>query len=389
MSALIVDDAACINKQVKTSIRDGVRIVHQSGSAAPGAKFDIEVVERETEFELNLECVIRQGDDNAELTRLFLGILCGFKEGNIRLGARTRRGYGSGKVASWEIRDLQMNNEEHVMAWLRGKVWSCTASPLEKRLKDYSLGSHYRQYLRVEADFELRTSLLIRSSSGHPNDPDMIHLRSNGEPVVPGTSFAGAFRHRTTLISKTIGWTDENAVDEMFGYVREQSKTQESDSQASRIWIEEHLVENFKEEDQSQDRVAIDRFTGGSLDGALFNEKPLYPICLKNIAEEKPRRHLRFTLTLEEPEDAEIGLLLLTLRDFWHGHAALGGETSNGRGTLQGVKACLQLKRSTSPDPKIWKFSREDKRMRIEKGDSAFLQHCVEEAKNYANCLTS
>ena len=52
MSALIVADAHC--KQAKISIRDGVRVEHASGSAAMGAKFDVEVVERGTEFDLCL-----------------------------------------------------------------------------------------------------------------------------------------------------------------------------------------------------------------------------------------------------------------------------------------------------------------------------------------------
>ena len=70
----------------------------------------------------------------------------------------------------------------------------------------------------------------------------------------------------------------------------------------------------------------------------------------------RPVTNVRLRLTLEEPEKAEIGLLLLTLRDFWYGHAALGGETSNGRGTLQGIKAQLKFKYSDSPIPKVWSF---------------------------------
>ena len=384
LSALIVADAICVSKQVKLSIRDGVRVVHESGSAAAGAKFDIEVVERGTEFKLLFTCVIREGEDQQSLEDLFLALLYAFQEGNIRLGARTRRGYGRGKVTSWKTRVLEMSNPEDVMAWLCDDPWS-RRTPNNLRLTPCLLPSiDKRKYLSIEADFALRTSLLIRSSSSEPGGPDMIHLQSDGEPVVPGTSFAGAFRHRATLISKTIGWTDEDAVNKMFGYVREQSGTQEAEAQASRIWIEEYLVENVRK-DQWQNRVAIDRFTGGSLDGALFNEKPLYPICLKGVTAEKPERHLRFTLTLEEPEDAEIGLLLLTLRDFWHGHAALGGETSNGRGTLQGIKAWLKFKHSES-DTDVWKFLDKDKHMTLEKGDKDFLESCIKGTQNYANC---
>ncbi len=367
MSALIVADAACKNSQ--TSIRDGVRVDTQSGSAAEGTKFDVEVVERGAEFELRLECVIRDGDDSQGLEKLFLALLHGFKAGEIRLGARTRRGYGRGKVASWKIRDLKMNDPEDVMAWLRDKVCSRPASDLTP----CPLPSDQRQYFRLEADFILRTSLLIRSSPSDPKSPDMVHLHSAGEPVVPGTSFAGAFRHRASLIASTIGWP-EDSVSEIFGPVHEQDvKDPQKDLWASRVWIEEKLVKNV--ESRWQDRVAIDRFTGGSLQSALFNEKPIFP--------QKSTPHLKLKLTLEEPDDAEIGLLFLTLRDFWNGHAALGGETSNGRGTLQGFKAELQLKRRKSSKAE-WEFSQYNSGMTLVgcSGDASFFECCVQKAQS-------
>ncbi len=373
MSALIVADAACVSEQVTTSIRDGVRVDNYSGSAADGAKFDVEVVERGTEFELCLECIIREGDDNNELEKLFLALLHGFQKGDIRLGARTRRGYGRGKVASWEIGDLRMDDSKDVMAWLQDKVWSRPPNNLTPN----PLPSDQRQYFRLEANFFLRTSLLIRSSPSDPKDPDMVHLHSAGEPVVPGTSFAGAFRHRASLIATTIGCWSEDAVSEIFGPVHKQETKDPEDLWASRVWIEEKLVENV--EPRWQDRVAIDRFTGGSLQNALFNEKPLFPICFKDLKKSKP--HLRLIVKLEEPEDEEIGLLLLTLRDFWNGHATLGGETSNGRGTLQGFNASFQLKCSTSPDIKNWEFSHFNNNMTLVDGDSSFLESCVKKAQ--------
>ena len=384
MSALIVADAVCVSKEAKTFIRDGVRVDAESGSAAEGAKFDVEVLERGTEFLLNFQCIIREGDDNVGLTNLFLAMLYGFKKGDIQLGARTRRGYGRGKVEDWAIYDLNMKEPQDVIAWLQDKPCS---QPKSCKLKPRPLQSDQRNYFRIEADFQLRTSLLIRSSSGDPKDPDMVHLYSNDKPVIPGTSFAGAFRQRANLIAKVIGWesgeSDEERVCELFGPIHKQDEkredTQQTDLWASRVLIEERLVK--KVEPIWQDRVAIDRFTGGSLQSALFNEKPVYPIPLK----EQKKTNVRLRLTLEEPEKAEIGLLLLTLRDFWYGHAALGGETSNGRGTLQGLKAKLIYK--DDPDPsktKEWKLKGEDKRMAIE-GDGDFLQCCVDAAQNYTD----
>ena len=431
MSALIVADAHC--EQAATSIRDGVRVGTKSGSAVEGAKFDIEVVERGTEFELNLECIIRHGDDSDALAELFLSLLQAFQRGDIRLGARTRRGYGRGKVESWKVRDLQLNNPEDVMAWLRRDIWSCSKAPLVLRplqseesiflalpthrsectLAPPLLQPDQREYFQIEADFTLHTSLLIRSSPAEADAPDMVHLQSTGKPVVPGTSFAGAFRHRAALIAETLGWKprktadyeDADPVCELFGPVHEQDRDngQQKDLWASRVWIEEKLVKNV--ESRWQHRVAIDRFTGGSLDHALFNEKPVYPIPLQNFAQESSTAHLQLTLTLEEPEDAEIGLLLLTLRDFWQGHATLGGETSSGRGTLKGIKASLQYKSAPSSDAEVWEFSRKgaevslrlkspaladvevweflhkDNRMTLTNGNASFLEGCVAKAQ--------
>ena len=384
MSALIVADGTCVSEKANTSIRDGVRIETKTGSAADKAKFDVEVVERDTAFKLEFVCIIRDGDNQTEFEKLFFALLHGFKQGSIRLGARTRRGYGRGRVDSWDMRDLKMENPQHVIAWLSDDVWSTDQGKINLPLNP--LTTDQRRFFRIEADFALRTSLLIRSSSNNPDDPDMVHLHSKDKPVIPGTSFAGAFRHRANLIADILGWqthrNGQDAVSDMFGAVHKESDdssdSNQTDPWASRVFIEEHLVENVKP--QWQDRVAIDRFTGGSLQSALFNEKPVYPCPIKAETE----TNVRLRLTLEEPEKAEIGLLLLTLRDFWYGNAVLGGETSNGRGTLQGIKAKLIYKDNPNPSKaKEWKFQHEDKRMKTIAGDQDFLQSCVDAAQNY------
>ena len=53
---------------------------------------------------------------------------------------------------------------------------------------------------------------------------------------------------------------------------------------------------------------------------------------------------------------AEIGLLLLVLKDLWTGDLPIGGESSVGRGRLRGKEATLSLKemnwvlQETEPD---------------------------------------
>ena len=248
-------------------------------------KFDVEVVERGTEFELEFVCIIRNGDNQSELKRTFFCT-------STWIQRRRNPTWGTHRPWLWkrssgilEVTRFADERRTACMAWLSGDVWSTNQG--KKKLPPNPLTTDQRTFFRIEADFRLRTSLLIRSTSADPKDPDMTHLHSNGKPVIPGTSFAGAFRQRAALIANALKWkthkNDEDPVCELFGPIHKQDnknqQTKQTDLWASRVTIEEHLVENVKP--QWQDRVAIDRFTGGSLQSALFNEKPVYPCPIK------------------------------------------------------------------------------------------------------------
>ena len=83
-----------------------------------------------------------------------------------------------------------------------------------------------------------------------------------------------------------------------------------------------------------QNRVSIDRFTGGALDGALFTQQPIFHSADGGI---------RIRLQLRQPQNHEIGLLLLLLKDLWTGDLTLGGERSVGRGRLSGIQADIRF----------------------------------------------
>ena len=81
-----------------------------------------------------------------------------------------------------------------------------------------------------------------------------------------------------------------------------------------------------------QNRIRIDRFTGGVLDNFLFNEAPVFG---------GPGSVVKLDVTLRDPSRAEIGLLLLVLKDLWTADLPVGGGASVGRGRLQGLGAEL------------------------------------------------
>lgn len=100
----------------------------------------------------------------------------------------------------------------------------------------------------------------------------------------------------------------------------------------SRVHVYEHIV-NGVENMSVQNRVSIDRFTGGTRDGALFNEQPLFGGRQSLVTVD---------LQLANPQEYEIGLLLLLLKDLWTGDLPLGGEISTGRGRLGGKDCHLE-----------------------------------------------
>lgn len=195
-----------------------------------------------------------------------------------------------------------------------------------------------RDSFTLEATFALNGSMLIRSE-GRSADrgPDAVHLKArqaNGgiAPVLSGTSLAGVLRARAYKILATLGSTNaKDQVDKLFGADMEECKRKKTQPFASRLKVTEQVINNVQAE-LVQNRVSIDRFTGGALETALFNEQPVFG--------GKDSR-LTLTLHLRNPKDFEIGLLLQLLKDLWTGDLPVGGESSVGRGRLQGLSAKL------------------------------------------------
>ncbi|MCB0027343.1 MAG: hypothetical protein KDE28_05515, partial [Anaerolineales bacterium] len=104
-----------------------------------------------------------------------------------------------------------------------------------------------------------------------------------------------------------------------------------------RLWISENVIQpNTAIPEQVQSRVKLDRFTGGSFPGALFDQQAQWggQFGLELTVRRQTAR--------DELAQAHVGLLLLLLKDLWTGDLPLGGEASVGRGRLAGLSATLQ-----------------------------------------------
>ncbi len=388
-SCLIIDDSRSIDdsgnpKRPATELRDGVRIDGKTRTAADKAKFDFELLVAGTIFKLRFELLISDAKESDgrpvfpprdELVKALATALQGFEKGEIYLGARKRRGYGECKVENWTVNYYNLKTRNGLLAWLgidETKLQNAQPKEINKvqnkpivdaikeacgLVKDLQLDDK-REYFEMTVCFALDGSMLIRSGSklgvSDKGQPDTVHLRSNRQgknvPVVSGTSLAGVLRHRAVKICNTISNSNgKSFVEKIFGVDMEELKKRNKDNNtneqpfASRLEVRETVINNTN--DLVQTRVKIDRFTGGAFEGALFDAAPVFA--------NGEQQAVTLNLRLRNAESYEIGLLLLLLKDLWTSDLPIGGESSIGRGRLNGKTACLRYRKNNS---EFWKI---------------------------------
>ncbi|MEB3213728.1 MAG: RAMP superfamily CRISPR-associated protein [Leptolyngbyaceae bacterium] len=382
-SPLIVEDA--LSQQVlATELRDGVKIDGETGTASDTAKYDLELLQAGTRFDLGFELLVNQKTE-VQLKEELAIALKGLEQGHIPIGMKKRRGFGQCSVKQWQVWEFDLTNDRERQAWLLfDHQWRSLHNdiPIHPSISE-ALGVnapvHQFKTFTIKATFALASPLLIRSGQNDQDKaPDVVHLkskRSNGnQPIISGTSLAGVLRHRAMRIINTIN-LHESIVQDIFGYEPEDAKKQSTKKQgkASRLTVQESVIEQTQ--DLVQTRIAIDRFTGGALHGALLQEQPIFggEVTLK--------------LELRNPKKHEIGLLLLLLKDLWTGDLPVGGSSSVGRGRLQGKEATITWQCS---EPKCWKIEQEgDRQLKVtDLQNSSQAEKCVKQGlEGYVQAL--
>ena len=366
-SPLIVDDAFA--DQPLVEIRDGVGIDPKRRVAKEGIKYDMELLPAGTIFPLRFELLLSEGGAATAIEQALAMALHGLERGEIALGARRSRGFGRCRVDGWRLARYDLHEPNDLLRWLCADLDAPPETPLGKisELLGAPTTDDARNAVRLVSSFELASPLLIRAeqplraADGAPllgdTQPDVIHLvNARGLPVLPGTSLAGALRARAARILRMFHDDDQvkKRQESLFGWT---SQGDGGTPSASRLLVEEVVIEQARTLVQS--RVGIDRFTGGAYDTALFHEAP----CVAG--------QVQTTITIINPQDHEIGLLLLLLKDLWSGDLPLGGGASVGRGRLRGVTATL------SWDTRQWQLSADaDQRLHVA-GDPAELEGFV------------
>lgn len=312
-------------------LRDGVELNKIKRIAENKRKFEYEIIEPCAIFEFKCEITIREEhkEKKEQIDRInhtIYLILNALENGKIRFGAKTRRGFGEVKLEKSQILLLDMMKKNDTAKWLKFD-WGNLGNKKIEDFKNASLSAN--NYLtKIEANFHIPCSILIRHYSANPKDPDSIHLTCNGNGIIPGPSWAGLLRHTIFNIGRTINKENEvkEIVDKMFGFVNETEKDYLKKAIASRVVLNESIIKNGTIIPYTRNKV--DRFTGGVVDSALFDEAPMY------------KGDLILDIEIKDSKDYETGLILLALKDIGNGISPVGGGVNIGRGILElkGIK---------------------------------------------------
>ncbi len=352
-SALCCSDLVCQTESPITTIRDGIEIDNATGIVKEQSKYDFEVVERGTRFLLHMELSYRDSDSDKEFVRRMAATIHHvLRDKKITLGAKTMNGLGAIRLLeeSTHIYEFDFssksnpdNSKSDVLYWLKQDFSAKQPIDVETLGTPFAITS---DNFSINASFWLKNSLIVRSYSADPNDPDATHITSGDDLILPGTSLKGAIRARAERIVNTLDKPQE-ILENLFGYVIEKKdkkeKSQKPDKKKAKIHVKETVLPKFVSNMQVlaseiQTRIKIDRFTGGTIESALFDTMPVFSSGTKP-ANADPKELINLQIHVRDCQEHEAGLLLLVLKDLWTGDLAVGGEKNVGRGVFQGVQA--------------------------------------------------
>ena len=305
-SQIITYDANIIG-EYNISIRDGVAL-DEYKVAKDGAKMNFQVVETGAKFVTYLE----DTNHNEGLVDELLSYL---NSGECSFGSKTTRGYGNINVIK-----IGRKSFDSVKDWLDFDLSKYDS------WNDYTPKSFEdSNYNTIVVTLKQKSGISIRRYSTEPpaNDsekesgPDSVHLtvKKDGEEVavIPGTSWAGAFRNRMEESFSKKGLTDE--ISRLFG------RAEDEKSKSLIMFSETQLKDTIS---KINTRTAVDSITGGNLDGSLFTEKSYY------------KGHGELVIRIHKGVDVDYREALAeSFTDLHYGFMAIGGLTSVGRGLFE------------------------------------------------------
>lgn len=322
-------------------IRDHVNIDLDSSTAKESGKYDEEIIPPGTRFFLELRLDGWESELTDEEKHAFIKLCSAIASGEVTFGGKKVSGYGrfscnfkSGNP-SFICMEYDLNKESELEAYLNiPKAPSLslkdgTRINLEKTPPVYSATDiSFDLVLPLETD----GPIMVGGTNLKEQDQkvDMVclttpYLDYEGKEKInycytlPGSSFRGVLRHGVYKVAKALGLDPQKEVDELFGFINGKEKK----SASGKVQVEDIYLKQART--LRLQHVAIDRFTGGALDSALFDEKPVFSSGLK----------IPLKLRVTSVTKSQAKLLCHALLDLCTSMLPIGGGTNRGNGSLR------------------------------------------------------
>jgi CRISPR/Cas system CSM-associated protein Csm3 (group 7 of RAMP superfamily) len=338
------EQVSLIEKFNNLPSRQHVRI-SDKGVAIKNGLFDNEVVYKGTQFVFELE-VRGTGEDKEN----WIEVLKLVQSPMFRIGSGTRNGYGSLKVIEMyqETFDLEkadqfekyLNFDPSLNAVLNYDSVANDDKYDSKKFTKYSLN------LQPDSFFIFSEGFGDDDADNKPLEEEVIRYENGNilfekQTVIPATSIKGAIAHRVAFYYNKLkgNFADGKNQDELKEFIGDKNLAVATlfgkagkevlDPSAGNVFINDfYFSEEQVKNNKIFNHVAIDRFTGGAMKGALFSEK------VSNLVKGD------FSFDIYVKSDIlkdEIGKAFEnTLKDICKGLLPLGGMTTKGNGIFTG-----------------------------------------------------
>jgi CRISPR/Cas system CMR subunit Cmr4 (Cas7 group RAMP superfamily) len=344
------------------SMRDHVRITHTGVADAKGhGKFDelsLQIGHRFT-FEMELRGEAGQREADAAVLQALIAKL---QEPEFRLGGKTRRGFGAVEVVSVKTGTFDLAEAAERKRYLEHPVSLADKSTV---LVDVSLAkskpSAFAELVLKPRGFWMfggGVDVDVANGTANWKASDMAPVRDtviewkNDQAellknclIIPGSSIKGAIAHRTAyhfncLEGRFIDPDADDAKERLEEYSQSNQAIEDLFGSAKNDGSGERghvLIDDLYLPPNTPTRrvphVSIDRFTGGALDGALFDERPVVGGLLP------------LKVYLDKPAETFPGHAIEALRralsDLAEGCLALGAGVGRGNGFFEGTLEIL------------------------------------------------
>lgn len=231
------------------------------------------------------------------------------------------------------------------------------------------------QVISISLDGQIRDAILLKGEDKETDEEGhqiATSIKSNGQYIIPGTTWKGVLRSYCEKICKTLEMGEEKRTDlleVMFGTNNDGTKNGEK-QQCGKVRVHDTVIE--EPATKCYTRIKIDRFTGGTISGAKLTSNA--------ITKGKVKIALDFLPIMEEVQRKQaIALLFLTVRDLGLSKIPLGSMASVGFGRIRGTQISISIPEKYRIDSDI----KEQENIDLEVEDRKASLICSDKVRTY------